>query len=101
MSEGSSNEFFEIESKEVEELNDPTNGSFKAQIGFKWKFRDAKWRNPNFLYNPMSRKFLRHPRMLSFVHCMVPSFITFFELFWTHAIIDVILVETNLYATAS
>jgi hypothetical protein len=51
LSEGSSEDFLEVESDEnnYDEEGDE-NGSLEHQTGLKWEFRDATWKNPNFIY---------------------------------------------------
>ena len=80
-------DFFEYEIEEEDDSKNLEDGSLEGQIGLKWNFRDERWKDPNFMYNPMLRDFLGLPRGLSFIYNVIPSFIMFFELFWTRSIL--------------
>ena len=97
LSDASSEDYRDFQYDEEEEVNNIEDGSFQNQIGIRWEFRDDAWRNPNILYDSMP--FSRLRRGSSFLYNCLPTFITLFKLFWTLAITNATVMETNRYAT--
>ena len=100
MSDDSGEDFGEW--KDVEEdgdIQDQYDGLVESERGLKWDYRDAKWKNPTFMYSPMPRDFSGNVRGSTFQYRTILTFMTFFHLFWIPIVLENIFMEMNQYAT--
>ena len=80
--DGSNLDCFEYKTEEEEDdSKNSKDGILEGQTSLKWDFRDERWKDPNFMYNPVPKDFSRLPRGPSFIYNAIPSLIMLFELF--------------------